>query len=706
MLEGAPTSRLADRLAAARRRYFVGRATERALFQSALDAPELPFLVLYVFGPGGVGKSSLLNEFATLAEQMGAAVARLDARNLEPSPDTFLAALHLVLGIGPETALPAALAAQSGRRVILIDTYELLAPLDNWLRDVFLPQLPGDILVVLAGRNAPSPAWRADPGWQTLLHAVPLRNLDANEAWTYLTQRGVPEDQRPAVLRFTHGHPLALSLVAETFAQREAVTFQPENAPDIIRTLVEQFVQKAPGPAHRAALEACAQVRLLNEPLLGAMLMQTEPHELFDWLRGLSFIESSPLGIYPHDLAREALIADLRWRHPDWYTELHRRARAHYLSRIGVRSREEQQRLLFDLVYLHRYNPAVRPFFEWAESGTILPDAYCEADRPALLQMVARHEGPESAEIAAYWLDHQPEGFMVFRDPQQRPGGFMALVGLDRATPADLGFDPAAAIAAAYLERRAPLRPAERATLFRFWMAQETYQTVSPAQSLVFVQAVIHYLTTPGLAFTFFPCADPQFWAPVLAYANLTRFPEADFEVGGRQYGVYGNDWRVFPPLEWLAAVGQQEVGAAAAAPQRAAPLPPAKEQVLVLSRSDFAAAMREALHDFTRPDLLGANPLTRSRLVLDALRPDAGSTPRDRGLALQGLIRAAADALQSSPRDAKLHRALHHTYFQPAPTQERAAELLDLPFSTYRRHLTAGIAELTEALWQREVGG
>ena len=34
--------------------------------------------------------------------------------------------------------------------------------------------------------------------------------------------------------------------------------------------------------------------------------------ELFEWLRNLSFIESGPLGLFPHDLAREALVADLR----------------------------------------------------------------------------------------------------------------------------------------------------------------------------------------------------------------------------------------------------------------------------------------------------------------------------------------------------------------------------------------------------------
>ncbi|NJL21123.1 MAG: hypothetical protein HC895_10360 [Leptolyngbyaceae cyanobacterium SM1_3_5] len=41
----------------------------------------------------------------------------------------------------------------------------------------------------------------------------------------------------------------------------------------------------------------------------------------------------------------------------------------------------------------------------------------------------------------------------------------------------------------------------------------------------------------------------------------------------------------------------------------------------------------------------------------------------------------------------------------QPAATQEKAAELLDLPFSTFRRHLKAGITRVTEILWFQETG-
>jgi hypothetical protein len=42
----------------------------------------------------------------------------------------------------------------------------------------------------------------------------------------------------------------------------------------------------------------------------------------------------------------------------------------------------------------------------------------------------------------------------------------------------------------------------------------------------------------------------------------------------------------------------------------------------------------------------------------------------------------------------------------RPAATQEAAAELLGLPFSTYRGHLTRGVERVCDRLWQRELYG
>lgn len=688
--------RLADRLTAARHQRFVGRAEERELFRSALAAKETPFQILFVFGPGGVGKSALLGEFEQLCDQVGARALSIDARDVDPSPESFLAALGGALGLDRSESPLGALALSPTRIVVLIDTYETLTPLDGWLRDVFLPQASTNVLFVLAGREPPSPAWRTDPGWQSLVRTVPLRNLRPDEARTYLAQRGVPSDQHRSVLGFTHGHPLALSLVADAFVQTPDLEFSPEATPDVVRLLLAQFVEKVPSPAHRTAIESCALARTMTEPLLAQMLGTPEAGELFVWLRGLSFVQSGRVGLFPHDLAREALLADLRWRNREWYIELHRRARSYYLSRLHATQGDEQQRIVFDYIFLHRDNATIRPFFEWQETGTLLTDRIHESDVRQIVDMASRHEGKESAELAAYWARCQPQGFVVFRDVGQQPAGFVSTVALANLSSEDLAVDPAVRAAWGYLERHGPLRGSEAATLFRFWMASDTYQAVSPIQSLVFVHAVINYLSTPGLAFTFFPCADPDFWAAMFDYADLHRLLEADFEVGGRRYGVYGHDWRMVPPSAWQELLAAREVAAAAPGPPRGI------TPLLVLSEPEFGAAVRRALRDFGRSDALRANPLLRSRVIMESTGAEASDAEKTR--ALQELIREAIEPLART-RDAKLFRALDRTYLRAALTQERAAEALDLPFSTYRRHLTEGIKRVVDLLWQRETG-
>ncbi|HZY56928.1 MAG TPA: hypothetical protein VFE09_03910, partial [Rubrobacteraceae bacterium] len=480
---------------------------------------------------------------------------------------------------------------------------------------------------------------------------------------------------------------------------RPGVRFRPAETPDVIKTLLEQFVQQVPGPAHRTALESCALVRYTTETLLSRMVKMPDVHELFEWLRGLTFIESGPLGLFPHDVAREALVADLRWRNPDWYAELHHRARNYYAARLKQTHGQEQQRVLFDYAFLHRDNPVIRPFLEWREAGTTWPEAMCESDKPALEAMVEEYEGPESARLAAYWFARQPQGVVIYRDIEQRPAGFVAKVALHETSAEDRSTDPAVGTAWEYLERHAPLRSGEKSTFFRFWMARDTYQAVSAMQSLIFGNAVQHYLTTPGLAFTFFPTADPDFWAPAFAYTDLVRLPQADFEVGGRHYGVYGHDWRVRPPMAWLDLLAERQTATEPLAVSPSTETAP----LVVLDESEFTAAVRDALRSFHRPDALRANPLLRSRMVAE--RAGSGADDGAGVATLQNLLEEAAEPLEASPREAKCYRALYRTYLNPAPNQERAAELLGLPFSTYRRHLKGGITRVAEILWQKEIG-
>ena len=693
---------IGDRLQAARNRLFVGRDGEVERFRTALTAETMPFHVLHVFGPGGVGKTELLQAFARCCDAEGVPSHYLDATDVDPSPEAFRAALRQAVGVDANTPVLSALDDRDARTVLLIDTYETIAALDEWLRTQVLPDLPDDVLVVLAGREEPDPEWRADSGWGALVETMPLRNLNGDAGRDLLTRRDVPPNQHEAILNFTHGHPLALSLVADLLDQRDDPTFEPEQAPDVVKTVLERFVQKVPGPAHRATLETASLVRYTTEPLLSTVLDVPDAHELFEWLRTLSFVRPGERGITLHALAREALAADLRWRNPDWHETLHERIRQFYVDRLKRTSDRAVPDALSDFTYLLRRHPLIEPFYtrlqsQWTDAGGLIEDTPRDDDWAVLLDMVERHEGAASATWAEHWFERQPDGVRVYRAPDGAPEGFMLTLSLDDADAEARSADPVTDAAWQHLATHAPLRAGERASLFRFWMARDTYQSVSPVQSLLFIRQVRHYLQTPALAHTALVCHDPDTWGELFAYAGMERLDNEGIAVGDRTFALYGHDWRAQPPAQWLDQLAERGFSLGPDAEKTD------EDRVIVLSRSDFEEALREAFKNLHRPDQLQDTPLLYSRVVTQAVGPNADAP--DRIEALQHLLEETADRLSDDPRDEKYHRAVHRTYVQPAPTQEKAAEQLGVPFSTFRRHLNKGLERVADILWEREVG-
>lgn len=691
---------VAERLRDARRRRFVGRVGELELFRSALAATEPPFTVLFVYGPGGIGKTVLLDALASVAEEAGGTPVRVDARPVEPSPPAFLDALGAALDL-PEGEPPLGALAEGRRYVVLLDTYEAIASIEEWLRERFLPDLPDDVLVVIASRSPPSAAWTSDPGWRELLRVVSLRNLQPEDSRAYLRAEEIPDVLHDRVLAATHGHPLALSLLVDVLRQGDrrerpqgGVGIELGDAPDVVRTLLGRFVDEVPSPRHRGALEVCAHAPFTTEELLHDVLGGDDVGELLDWLRRLSFTDEGTPGVFPHDLARDVLDADLQWRDRAAHAQLHRRVQAHLLRRIRETAGTAQRRAVTEMVFFQRSNPPFSDYWDWATLGQQYADVLRPGDRGPVLGMAERHQGREAAAIAEYWMDRQPRAFVVVRDHYGEPIGFGALLRLHEATPDDLAADPGARAVWEYAQRHGPARPGEDVTALRFFVDKDAYQQPSASFNVITIHHVLHILRSPRLAWDFFAAhegADQV--APMFTYLGYHRAPDADYEVAGRRYRTFARDWRQLSVDRWLDMLCEGKLGE----PEGSASLPPAP--VLVLSQAEFAAAVRQALRDLHRRDALGRNPLLRSRLVRDR----AGGSPAD---VLAEAVRRAAEATRADPRDEKLHRAVDRTYLRPAQTQEGAAEVLGLPFSTYRRHLNAGIGRIVELLWQQELYG
>jgi hypothetical protein len=701
---------LGDLLASRRRRRFVGRTSEVELFRVALESAEPEFLLLYLHGPPGIGKTTLLDVYAEIAAEAGASVVRLDGRDLVPSPQAVLQALaapevleedSIVAGLrnlGPEPVEGRfdRLSAHThdGRMVIMFDTYERLASLDEWIRTWLVPHLPATALTVLAGRAAPDSAWRTDPAWRELLRVVSLRNLRPDESRQYLHACGVDPARFDQLVELAHGHPLGLSLLADVDVRGGDAAADPLT-PDLVGTLLRRFVEIVPSEQHRRALEVCALARVTNEALLRVVLGPEHAHDAFAWLRELSFVETGPEGAYPHDLARDALEADLRWRDPEGYRQLIRGIRGHINRRMLTSHGREQRHAIADVKYMFRRLPGVPSPVDWDPWGQQHPEPAQTADGQPIMDLVLAWEGEESAAITARWWERQPEGFFVVRSQDGLVSGFVTVLNLTRASAEDLAADPGAHAAWSYAQRHGAARPAETVTQSRFIVGREAYQGPSPTLNAVAFLAMQRYLDTRNLAWDFLTLAEPERWDAYFAAADQPRAEGADFSVGGRRYGLFAHDFRQVPIETMLERITERAL-AGDITPSPATIRPP----LLMLSQTEFDDSVRQALRDLHRPDLLARNPLLRTRLLHNRAGDDASAAT------LETIVGEAIETLREHPRDDKLWRAVERTYLRPAATQERAAAALGLPFSTYRRHLTQGVDRVVRWMWDQEVYG
>jgi hypothetical protein len=526
-------------------RHFVGRTAELDLVRTASQASEPPVPLIYLHGPGGIGKTALLDRMASFAEPTGRLAVRLDLHTVEPTPSAFLAAFAAVLGRADGDVTPESL-SECGRLLVLVDTVELGESLLGWLRRDVVANLPASALVVLAGRNPPPPEWLADPAWRALSHVVALGNLSEEEVGRYLRLQGVEAGSHHRLWALTRGHPLALSLVVDMLGQQDDVDHDVVDlmdTPEVVRSLMHRFVGEIPDPRHRRALAVCAHARTTTEDLLRSAMDVDDASELFEWLRRRPFIEEGRFGLFPHDLARDVLDTDLRWRDRVGYEELHVRIRAHLFARVRTSASVWQQQAAADIVYLHRLHPSMRDLFDWPHLGNVRVRLPADGDVVPILEMTERRQGADQAELARHWIDRQPAAFRVVRTGDEIVG-YVALLRLHEATEEDIAADPGTAAAWSYAMAHDPPRRGDTVTAVRFAVdAAHDHPSATLVEGFA-VAHILHTATTPDLTWDFIAPWQSVDIEPMMNHVGYRRVAEAEFDIGGGHHVVFARDWR------------------------------------------------------------------------------------------------------------------------------------------------------------------
>lgn len=687
----SPRADVGELLRRVRLRRFVGRTAELGSFRAALLAPENRRTLFYLHGPGGIGKSALLDAMAGIAAEVGVRPVRIDLATLACVAPRLV---REAVDVGLATLADPGVA----RPVVLLDGGELLSRHDDGLRRHVLAALPEGALVVIASTVAPDPVSRI------VVRELPLRNLSAVEAGAYLNAEGVDPQWHAPLFAVSHGHPLALSLLVERFQRRgpgsegdPAAPLTLAEVPDVLRSLLDRVVGVAPSPAHRMALQVVAHTRRTTEQLLRVIIGDADAGAVFAWLRSQPFVADGPDGLAPCGLARDVIDADLRWRDRPGYAALHRRIRGHLVDLARSAADEaERRRRIADVLFLARGHAALG---DTIGSDGDLPrgrvDTVRATDRGAVRAMVERHQCREQADLVEYWLDRQPGAFRAFRDADGVLIGFAGLLALHEVTAADLAVDPGAAAMWRYAVERGRAR-GERVTALRFFLDAELGHRPSASLTLCALwrigAAVGESSAGTGPAWDLvgiFEGAAAR--EPLMSYLGYTRAVEADHTVGPLRFAVFSRRWRESGGAEWLAATAARELGDAVGPA-----LPHQREEPL--TEAEFAGAVRQGLRDFHDSRRLAANALRRSRLV------QAGGPQPDPVAAMRAVLQGAVDGLRTQQPCAELCTILDMTFLRPTASQERVAETLHLSFSTYRRQRDRAVQRVIACLWAAEV--
>lgn len=536
---------------------FVGRRRELerfALMTSARSGQR----VMFVHGPAGIGKTTVLQELAYECTRQGRALVQLNAEQVVARPAPFERALAEAIDT---TELYRALVERPAL-VLIIDNFDLLVGLSSWFIDTFLPRLPDEVRIVLASRTAPRSRWTADPAWQALVADVPLGPFDDRESRQFLAARAISPADTEAILRFTKGIPLALAVAAAAVGRGADPAALPENR-DVIDALVEAFTDRAPSPRHRCALEIASLLSSFNEALLAALLGGDDVVDLYTWLAGLPFVRHVAAGLQVHALVRDALLAHLRWRNAERLGELSARCYAlHFQLLEQARDATERITLTNRIMSLGRHHPTLRSFYTYDDLPEITIELATPSDAtPPLVDVIARHEGAASAAIFRRWVELRAGDLWIARDDDDIPAGIALVLSLPIAGLGELSWDPAIETIRRYLEA-AGASPQDHVVVYRYLVARDTYQAVSPVMQRC--HEILNYdlhTLAPNVSYSFNVYGEPEVWGPVCAFAEFGRLDGHDFELGARRFAVFGHAWRAMPLHAWANAIARKLAG-------------------------------------------------------------------------------------------------------------------------------------------------
>jgi hypothetical protein len=353
--------------------------------------------------------------------------------NLKWPQTTLGAPVTTPAGFGDELA-------ERGAPVLVLDGYERLGLLDDWVRDVLVPALPASSTTILVSRRPSNAAWRTDE-WRSLLSELEIGPLTEADAAELVERRLGRADLVTTVLGFGRGHPLALCLAADALARRPDLEVHDGRPPAVVEELVAVFVEDLSADV-RSLLEDVSLLRRVTLPTVTSVVEATgrplTRDEAWRALRDLAFVTAGPAGLEIDAVVQDAIAAGVELRDP---------ARARRVRQAAGRAalveadRSPGWESTADLLHLVQ-DPVIRDAFSPPPGRQYVVDTPRSTDAAAVLELVSRFDGDEGRALLERWWLSLPGSFRTVRGESGDVQGVAVCAPFDAAAQLLQAADP------------------------------------------------------------------------------------------------------------------------------------------------------------------------------------------------------------------------------------------------------------------------
>jgi tetratricopeptide (TPR) repeat protein len=331
---------------------------------------------------GGMIGSAVPVIGTALGSAVGGAVSGMGAEALTDWLRGFLSKPDIDLLLDPAKKLSGDFlkdmtkAAEKKRMVLLLDTFEQMSALEDWVGEI-AQKIDPNVLVVIAGRKIPD--WnRVWSAWMMNAQVEELKPMTEDimrqliDRYFATMRRGEPNPaQVDAIIKFARGLPIVVTSAVQLWVKYGVEDFQLVKA-EIIANLVDRLMEGVPS-ALIPALEAAAVVRWFDQPILRAVMNKEDVREVYNELRRFPFVRTRVEGLALHDSVREMMDENLRVQDSERHAELHERAAVYFEKKLEKVTGEEAERLGLERLY-HRIRAeeelGIKLFQEMAEELT------------------------------------------------------------------------------------------------------------------------------------------------------------------------------------------------------------------------------------------------------------------------------------------------------------------------------------------------